>query len=151
MKKSKQNTETYTIQQIYKIDYIAMDFLYDAGHKLNNIFSQNYDFSKIDLQEYADNNRIVICRKGETVVGVMLSRLSRAIFDPTTILYVHDTLYTTRPKATSLLLRDFIDFGKLHADHIITMTTPHTNIKGRSLERLGFKELETFYRMETKR
>lgn len=128
-----------------------MDFLYDAGRKLNNIFSQNYDFKKLDLQNYADNNRIVVCKKGEKVVGIMLSRLSRAIFDPTVILYVQDTLYCTRPKATSMLLRDFIDFGKLHADHIITMTTPHTNIKGRSLEKLGFKELETFYRMEIKR
>jgi hypothetical protein len=48
------------------------------------------------------------------------------------------------------LFHKFIDIGKKQANHIITMLTSHTNIKPSTLENLGFKELETLYRMEIK-
>lgn len=144
----------HTIEQVKTIDYALLDFLHSAGHKLNAMFSKKYkgyDFRNFDLREYARNDRMVVCKKGDKIIGFMLSRLSCSIFDPKTILYVQDLIYTNSPKATSMLFKEFIDFGKLHADHILTVTTPHTNIKRRSLERLGFVELETSYRMEIKR
>jgi hypothetical protein len=51
-------------------------------------------------------------------------------------------------KAAYLLFKDFIDFGKSNANHIITMICKITNIKPESLLKLGFTEMETLYRLE---
>lgn len=52
--------------------------------------------------------------------------------------------------ATFYLVQDYIDFGKTHADDVIMVIGAKTNIKPKSLERLGFNKLETSYRLKTK-
>ena len=80
----------------------------------------------------------------------MLARLYTSIFDDETKILQQDLLYA-RPgsRASKVLLDDFIDFGRKHADHILTTIGTETVIKGESLEKLGFSKLETTYRMET--
>ncbi len=71
-------------------------------------------------------------------------------FDPDVTVLKQDLLYVIPgyPKATRALLHHFIDFGKAHANECFTMLAMQTNIKPRSLEKLGFTEVETLYRLE---
>ena len=107
-----------------------------------------YNWQNFNLIDFAKKHRAVACYKDGIMVGLMLSVLLRSTFDSNKIVLRQEFLYTTKPKATWLLMKDFIDFGKRYADHIITMTWSETNIKEESLKRLGFNVLETQYIME---
>jgi hypothetical protein len=63
---------------------------------------------------------------------------------------MQDVLFTKKSsgRATHILMNAFIDFGKANANHLFTMVAEQTNIKARSLDRLGFKQVETLYRLE---
>lgn len=92
---------------------------------------------------------MMLCRRDGKPVGVMLSRLYDSILDPNVRILMQDLLYgKSGTRASKYLLADFIDFGKANANHVISMIGERTNIKGRSLENLGFKKLETLYRLE---
>lgn len=140
----------HTIEQVKIIDYKLIDFHRDALRKMNKVFGDKYNVENMDLEKYVRENRYMICLKDGEIAGIMLSRMFSSVFDPTVTILMQDLLYAETPKATSMLLKDYIDFGKGNADHILTTITPQTNIKPRSLERLGFKHMETLYRMETK-
>lgn len=141
---------THTIKQVKMIDYKVMDFHRVALRKLNKVFGDKYNTENMDLEKYIRENRYMVCLKDGEIAGIMLSRMFSSVFDPTVRILMQDLLYAETPKVTSILLKDYIDFGKGSADHILTTITPWTNIKPRSLERLGFKHMETLYRMETK-
>ncbi|MGL4559106.1 MAG: hypothetical protein ACRCV5_16520 [Afipia sp.] len=114
--------------------------------------TENYpqlDSSNFDIVAYAATHRMMVCwYKGEPV-GIMMAHLQYSILDPKVVIYYQDVLWA-RPgtRAAYYLMQDFIDFGKKNANHLITMIAAKTNLNARSLERLGFKELETLYRME---
>lgn len=93
--------------------------------------------------------RLTFCYRDDAPVGYMIARLSGSVFDSTLKVLRQDLLYA-KPgtRAARILLNDFIDFGKRNANHVITNIAETTNIKPRSLEKLGFKKLETLYRME---
>jgi hypothetical protein len=109
-----------------------------------------YNPENFDLRKVADRHRLTLCLRDGEIVGVMLASLGVSILDPEIILLKQITL-TALPKtrAANLLFKDFIDFGRTHADHIICNRTVKTNISERTLERLGFKFLEVQYRLET--
>lgn len=90
-----------------------------------------------------------LARRDGRPVGVMFARLLTSVFDSNLLILFQDLLYVEsgNSRATKMLMQYFIDFGKKNANHLITMITEGTNIKPRSLERLGFSELETLYRM----
>jgi len=99
---------------------------------------------------YIETHRARICLRNGEPVGLLLCQIYPSTFDPTLKILYQDLLYgKPGTKAAKLLLDDFIAFGKANAQHILTMIAKGTNIKGRSLERLGFTKLEELYRMES--
>lgn len=156
MKVSNSKCNRYTIERITNISQMTGElslWLREFGVKAaqDNFGSSTY-METFDYLDYAINNLLWICRRDGRPVGAMLASIQISVFDPDLTILVQDSLYVPESgnRAAFLLLREFIDFGKSNAKHIITMTASGTNIKARSLEKLGFKELERHYRLEVK-
>jgi len=99
-----------------------------------------------------EENLAWVCERDGEIVGIMLARLYPSVFDPGKLILFQDLLYVKKDvrRAAYLLLAKFIDFGKTRADHIFTAITDHTNIKGRSLAKLGFSKIQEQYRLVVK-
>lgn len=129
-----------------------MIFIAAVGRHLAKRYKVPYKSDRFNLVRYMDHARITVAIDGNgRHTGLMLARLCGSIFDDDFITYRQDLLYA-RPgsRASKLLLDDFIDFGRRHANHVVTGIGAETCIKPESLEKLGFKKLETIYRMESK-
>lgn len=143
----------YTIKQIkeddIKLDTSMVAFFIEVAKKVADMYGNKYDWRNFPIYDYANNHRVVICKRDEELVGVMLSRLGFSIFDPSVKNLRQDLLYA-RPgtRAAHYLIQEFIDFGERNANHIITTINQKTNIKGSTLEKAGFEKLEVLYRME---
>ncbi len=143
---------------LHQFDDCAVDMCIDEldvlAQEIAARFGKRFNPWKFEIRQYANQNRFMVVRhfssKGKTIVGVMLSSLYRSAFDHLVKIQHQDLLYVRpgHPRATKMLMDDFIDFGKRNANHLISMIGPATNIKPRSLERLGFKVMETTYRLE---
>lgn len=115
------------------------------------INAKGFNTSTMTYDNYCKNPSTVqwVCFKNGDPVGFMFASIGVSRLDGVTIILAQDALYAPLGFKTVKLLYDaFIDFGHRHSDHIITMIGANTNIKPRSLERLGFNKLETLYRME---
>ncbi len=145
---------SYTIKQIRSIDDVGgklAEFLVDTqadGYRLDDAF----DWNKFDMLDYARRGMFLVCYRRGQPVGVMLARLYSSVFDPTVTILFQDILYVRKSsgRAAFLLLKAFIDFGRANADLVFTMVTKNSNLKGTSLEKLGFVRAEVLYRMEFK-
>jgi hypothetical protein len=146
------NTNGYTIKRIRDIDDVdgALSyFIYSSMPELSKMFGitwQNFDM----LGYIRKNGMVLVCYRHNKPIGILMARLFGSVFDPKTKILYQDLLYVNKKgtRAANILFRALIDFGKLNANHIITMITPTANIKGETLERLGFNQLETLYRLE---
>lgn len=146
----KRNIETYTIERIRAADLSPeiVTFMMAATEKLNAMYGTSH--KKIPLLIFARDHYLAICRRNGKIVGFMVATLGSSVFDSDVKILRQESLYALpKTRAAKYLLADFIDFGKSNADHILTMIAENTNIKPRSLERLGFRQLEVLYRMET--
>lgn len=145
---------SYTIERLREWeldnDPELIEFIRDGAKQVAELYGHKFDWTKFKIRIYAFDHRITICRKDGRPVGAMLSRLYGSIFDDGVKILYQDLLYA-KPgtRAAKLLMDDFIDFGRSNANHIISAIGEHTNIKRRSLEKLGFKKLEELYRLET--
>lgn len=138
-----------TVKDVYK-DEKLITFLKEHGPILNERFGSRYDLRNFSLPLFlAKGGRMTLCRKGDEVFGVMLMSLGSPLWDYKVRYLRQEVLYTTRPKATHALFNEFIDYGRLNADDIITCINPLTNIKPSTVEKMGFEKLETTYRMRT--
>ena len=99
---------------------------------------------------FAERAIFLICRRDGEVRGTMIAFLTKSPFDPSIKILQQQHFYVKPDSGRTAyhLFKKFIDIGKTEANHIITMLTSQTNIKPETLERLGFKEMETLYRME---
>lgn len=154
MMTSKSSTSIYTTKRVtdwgLAWDGALCQFLREEAPKLTVMFGFNWqEFSPV---EYAKENIFWVCRRREEPVGILLARLSGSIFEPSRKILFQDLLYVKEGggRAAWHLLREFIDFGVANADHVFTMTTPNSNLKGSSLEKLGFKKSEELYELEVK-
>lgn len=143
---------TYTIKRLERDVVPSMQikkFIYDVAVKVNEIFGNKYNWKNFPVQDYINRNYIAICFRGDEPVGLMAGSLSPTIFDKNVIILKQNLLYALpNTRASYHLLKDFIDFGKVHANHIITTIHLKTNIKPSSLQKLGFEKLEENYRLE---
>lgn len=127
------------------------DFVMESGDYLNAITNSNFNWRNFPIIDYMRHGFFVIIERDGRPVGIGLARKLESIFDCNSRFLFLDLLHV-RPgnyRATDLLLRHFIDLSKRHVNHIIMAAHAKTNIKGSSLKRLGFQELETWYRLET--
>lgn len=141
---------TYTTHKATDVSGELASFYIDEAENVSKLFGDKFNFKNFQFISYVRKNLVWVCKKDDRIVGLMMARLYGSIFDPETKILFQDLLYVKAgaPKAAYLLLKCFLDFGKSNADHIFTSTTDKTNIKGQSLERLGFKKIQEQYRLE---
>lgn len=143
---------TYTIEtlDIKTVSEKDLQEIADLAQRTAEAFENKFDWRKFKVLKYIALARLSVCRRDGKIVGMMLARLCSSLFDDSKKILMQDLLVTEPGawRAAKLLLDDFIDFGKGNANHIITMIAGPTNIKPRSLKKLGFHKLETHYRME---
>lgn len=148
------STRIYTIEVVtyQNIERFA-EYLWQVGVAETELYQAKYNWESFDFAWYlSTGGHMRICLRNGEPVGLMMYRVSEPIFDDRLRVLKQDLLYCqSGTKAAKLLLDEFIDFGKTYADHIITVIGEKTNIKAKSLEKLGFSKLETLYRMEVKR
>lgn len=132
------------------LDPKLIQFIGEAGKKLNQQYDQNYDYNHFPIREFVKKHYLCVCYRDGSPVGFLAASLFSSFFDSKCRILYQNLLYSLpNTRATYFLLRDFIDFGRLHANHIITVIAEKSNIKPQSLIKLGFKKLEESYRMET--
>lgn len=143
----------YTIKKCTRRNVTVADrrFIAYVAEKMKVKFQADYDYTNIAFWAFVEENLLLMCYRDEQPVGFLAASFYELFFDPQIKILQQNLLYATpNTRAANLLLKEFVDFGKRNANHVITMISPHTNIKGTSLERLGFSKLEELYRLEVK-
>lgn len=143
---------TYITKRILWTDFCTdeslQNFCAASAEIANQNFGGKYNWV-VDLQRIANEGLFLVCYRDEKPVGFLLATFNKNFFDPDIKVLRQNMLFSLpNTRAPYLLLKEFIDFGKVNANHIITNIGPKTNIKGESLEKLGFKKLEELYRIE---
>lgn len=142
----------YMIKRLSIYDLRAkeiMDFFVRAGKDVASQYDNKFDWRNFRLKRYVERGFVWVCFRNGLPVGFSLAQLYPSILDPKIAILFQDLLYAQPgTRAASLLLKHFIDFGTRNANHIITAIGTQTNIKGKSLEKLGFKKFEELYRIE---
>jgi len=142
---------TYTTRQLKtKEELVAVkDFLNEAGQRLEEEYPEFPDWKNFNLPRYANIARFVVSFRDGEPVGFMMSHMTESVFQQDITILRQDILYAKpNTRAAYHLMQDFLDFGHIHADHILTMIGARTNVKRQSLEKLGFKKVEELYRIE---
>jgi hypothetical protein len=145
----------YTIEQLTLEDLKKQDvivYLIMVVPKIGKLFEDKFDWRNADVEYLVKNRIFLICRRDGKISGHLICNLFNSPLDPK-VTILQQTLFYVKPdsgRTAYHLFQKFIDIGKDRANHIITMLTTHTNIKPITLENMGFKELETMYRMEIK-
>ncbi len=147
--------DNYSVKQINVEDMRdpeLFQFVRTGAEVLGVVYDNTFNYENFPIMSYIKSHRFVVCFRGLKPVGFMLSRFFPSLFDPTVKILFQDSLFALPgTRAAKYLMMEFVDFGKSNADHIVSMIGLKTNIKRQTLEKLGFKELETLYRMEIKR
>lgn len=127
----------------------TLRFLRDALYEAGQMYELPFDSSKFDIKKYADKGRLVVCFRDDVPVGFMMSHLVQSFWDSDIKILKQMLLWAVpKTRAANLLFKEFIDFGRLHADHIHTNLAVKTNISHRTLDRLGFVPFEVVYVLE---
>lgn len=147
-------TDRYKIKKISAFDLKynpeLVKFIQKVAEHLYDIYGKKFNWKNFDIVRYVTEHRFMVCYRDEVPVGAMMYRLIHSIFDSETKILYQDSIFSLPgTRAARLLMLEFLDFGKSNADHVISTIGDKTNIKRQSLEKLGFKELETLYRRET--
>lgn len=129
-----------------------MRHIFEFSAALNDKYPEfRFNWKEFPFKKFADHERglFLVCFENGKPVGMLMANYSTAFFDSSIKTLTSQTLYS-KPgsRASKLLLETFIDIGRKSADRIFTCIGKQTNIKPESLERLGFAEMETLYRME---
>jgi len=142
----------YRIKKLSIVDWNEKihKFLHESTLKLMQIRNNDFpDADKIDFLRIIVQEHLFICFRNEEPIGFLYASEFTSIFTKKVRILMQQSLYAQpQTRAAYLLLNHFLDFGKSRVDHVITMLTPHTNIKPSSLEKMGFTEIETLYRWE---
>ena len=146
-------TRDYTIERLRDPADFTPDirkFLIEEVPKLAALFGDVFDWKNTSPFQMAKESFLLVVRRKGEVRGFLVAFLGTTDLDPKIIILRQMTFYV-KPgsgRAAYYLFQKFIDIGKVEANHIITMLTSQTNIKPSTIEKMGFKELETLYRLE---
>lgn len=143
---------TYTIERVltYKDDLRL--FLECEMPELSKRFGNKFNHEMAIVKYMIEKGIVFVGKRNGEIRGLHISWLYKSPLD-ITVKILHQQLFYVKPDSGRMsfhLFNKFIDFGKSEANHIITMLTSETNIKSETLNKYGFKELETLYRMEIK-
>lgn len=144
----------YTIRRITSFQELKSqeykNFLKEEMPKVSKMFGDKFNFGKAQLRFMCERGLFLFCHRGKEVTGLLIAFKSTSAFDVNVKILSQQLLYVKPDSGRTAyhLFNKFIDIGRKEANHIITMLTSQTNIKSSTLERLGFKEMETLYRLE---
>ncbi len=142
---------SYTTERLSgrAIDNDVWAFLIDSIDSANAALDNKIDFTHFNVWDYAANHCVWIARKNGEPVGVMFAQLYGSVFDPKSKILFQDGFWVKKSsgRAAFLLMREFIDFGRANAKIIFTCRGKLTNVKARTLERLGFEKTEELFRL----
>lgn len=141
---------TYTIDRVTQIDDDLALFLNQEIPKISKRFGDKFNYNYCPIGNIFKKAVILVGRRNGEVRGILVAFLTPSVFDIKTIILQQQIFYVKPDSGRTAyhLFNKFIDIGRHEANHIITMLTSETNIKSETLEKLGFKELETLYRLE---
>lgn len=148
------STQTvYTIEELneWSIHYpMVKSYFWEIGPDISAKFGNKFDFQKTPYEQLAKNYIFLVCLRNDVITGHMLCRIFNSPLDPSVKILYQLSFYVKPDSGRTAyhLFQKFIDIGKDRANHIITMLTSQTNIKPSTLENMGFKEIETLYRLE---
>lgn len=143
----------YTIKRLKEADVTQQirEFIFYAATQANKAYGNKYNWSRLPIIELMNKHYFAMCFRDGEPVGLLIATLGKNFFDPDIIVLKQNLLFSLpNTRSSYYLLKDFVDFGKTHANYVITSIGTETNIKNNSLEKLGFKKLEEHYRMECK-
>lgn len=126
----------------------VLAYIRDRLQYLNKLNSFKYDVDKMPLGYLINKHVVLVCFKNEQPVGFMIAMLNNSVFDITIKNLTQLVLYSDKPKATHMLVMEFIDFGKRNANYVAMSIGKFTNIKESSLVKLGFTKGDSEYLME---
>jgi hypothetical protein len=140
----------YTIKRVRlaDLDEKLVEFLIESLDHVNEMYGRKFDWHRRRILDFARSHYLGVCYHDKRPVGFMAAILGPSTIDPKVIILKQELLFAKSPRATVRLLEDFIDFGKAHANHVITVIGEKTNIKSASLEKLGFSRYQVMHRME---
>lgn len=144
---------TYTIKRINNIlelDTNILNFFKEEIPNISKMFGDKFDFDNCVIEGFLRSGIVLVCERDGEITGLHASFISKSPFDFKLNILTQQIFYVKPDSGRTAyhLFKKFIDIGKREADHIITMLTSQTNIKPQTLQNMGFKELETLYRME---
>lgn len=150
MAKDKYSVRTVTSKDMTPT---VMRMIYDAGVTVTGRYKTKIfaGWKNFDYKKFADMTQglVLVCYRGEQPVGILIAGRGTAAWNSNHRVLKQLTMYAKpNTRAAYYLMQHFIDIGKASADTVITMIGEHTNIKESSLEKLGFKKLETLYTLE---
>lgn len=140
----------YTIERYNTPTRELCDFIMAEAPELNKRFGSKFNFKRCNLELMTRKGLFLVVKREGEIRGWMIAFMTPSIFD-TNVKILQQQSFFVKPdsgRAAYHLFKKFIDIGKLEANHINTMLTSQTNIKPETLNRLGFKEVETLYRLE---
>lgn len=141
----------YTIKKctMQNLTHEDLKFICRSAVHLSKKLNAKYKWENFRIMTFAKEENLWICYRDEEPVGFLMASLFKNFFDSETIILKQNLLFSLpNTRGAYLLVKEFIDFGKHHANHILTAIGRETNIKPRSLSKLGFKKLEELYRLE---
>lgn len=148
------NTGNYTITEITndtEPTAEVVDLIVYVMRRSGELYDWAFDSYNFKMSTYLarQGGHMFLARRDGKPVGLLLARLLPSVFDHQTRILYQDLLHVKpgNPRAAYFLMQYLIDFGRRNANHVITMIAAETNLKPRSLEKLGFTKLETLYRM----
>lgn len=140
----------YTIEQVTEVTDDFRNYLFEEAPKISALFDNKLDYRNCPVEELIEKCIFLVGKKDGEIRGHMICQIIPNALDYKVKMLYQLSFYVKPNSGRTAyhLFHKFIDIGKDQANHIITMLTSHSNIKPSSLEKLGFKELETLYRME---
>jgi len=144
----KYTIERLTLETLYNSD--VLKYLNEEAPKISKLFDNKLNYKNCPVHELVINYIFLICRREGEITGHMILELSESPLDNDVKILYQISFYAKPHSGRTAfhLFQKFIDIGQKESNHIITMLTSKTNIKSSTLERMGFKELETLYRLE---
>jgi hypothetical protein len=135
------------IKRITERDNNILDFVQQKYRTLPAFGNFNLSDSAIDqMLQHCDVN--VVYDNQDQIKAIMVTFYGRNFLDHNIKTLSLEAIASDSPKATVMLLSLFIDMGKQYADHLTISKGVSTNLKSSTLLKLGFKPLETVYKLE---
>lgn len=142
----------YTIERVREIlPYSDTEWFFIAhGPPHIDRYGDHFDFSNFDFWAYARDHQLWVCRRRGEICGVMMAQLYGSVFDSEVKILFQDVLYCkmSSGRAAFLLFQEFLAFGRANAKLVFTARAKYTNVKGSTLEKLGFEKVEEIYQLE---